>query len=320
MSIKLHIARDFEEMSRLAFEIAEARIVQLEKEKDEIVLGLATGNSPTGLYKRLAAAANQGRIDSGRWRTFNLDEYVGLPGDNSEMRKRHPESYHRFMEVEFFQHLKREPIETVVPEGNLVELAELTKNLGEHPAGWERKGTLSGNAIVIQDHCQSSYLCWLRREILDSYASRISQSGGVDLQVSGVGGRGHVAFHEAGIPFDLRGLLLVELDEVTRQHSVEDGHFESLEEAPRFALTMSVDLVFKARSVLVLANGERKREAITRSLLEEPTSEMPLSCVQVYARGGGEAIFVLDEIAASGLLERRSELDQRGIVTEEISH
>ena len=70
--------------------------------------------------------------------------------------------------------------------------------------------------------------------------------------------------------------LLVQLDEVTREHAVEDGHFASLEQAPRFALTMSVQLVFQARQVLVLANGNRKREAVTRSILWDPTPEMPM--------------------------------------------
>ena len=66
------------------------------------MLGLATGNSPTGLYKHLAEAFNEGRIDAGRVRSFNLDEYVGLPGENAQQRCLHRESYSYFMIQQLF--------------------------------------------------------------------------------------------------------------------------------------------------------------------------------------------------------------------------
>jgi glucosamine-6-phosphate deaminase len=137
-------------------------------------------------------------------------------------------------------------------------------------------------------------------------------AGGIDIQVLGVGGRGHVAFHEAGIPFHLRGLLLVKLDAVTRRHAVDDGYFATFEQTPEFALTMSLDLVFQARCVVVLANGARKREAIARSLLAEPSPETPMSYVQIYAARGGDVTFVLDEIAAADILAASEGVQRRG--------
>jgi glucosamine-6-phosphate deaminase len=65
--------------------------------KGGCVLGLATGNSPTGLYKQLAKAANAGAFDSSRVQSFNLDEYIGLPGENAQQRALHRESYSFFM-------------------------------------------------------------------------------------------------------------------------------------------------------------------------------------------------------------------------------
>ena len=52
----------------------------------EVVLGLATGSSPLGLYRELAIAQDAGRIDFGAALGFALDEYVGLPSG-------HPQSY-----------------------------------------------------------------------------------------------------------------------------------------------------------------------------------------------------------------------------------
>jgi len=83
MAFRIYITRDFDQMSRVAADLVEADVREKQSAGGEYVLGLATGNSPTGLYKNLAKAFNEGRIDAGRVRSFNLDEYVGLPGENA---------------------------------------------------------------------------------------------------------------------------------------------------------------------------------------------------------------------------------------------
>ena len=62
------------------------------------MLGLPTGSSPIGVYKRLVQAYKDGRISFKNVVTFNMDEYVNLPVD-------HPESYHSFMYKNLFQHI-----------------------------------------------------------------------------------------------------------------------------------------------------------------------------------------------------------------------
>ena len=93
MPIRVMVTRDFEHMSEAAADLVKKDIIRTLRKKGEYVLGLATGSSPTGLYKRLAGAANAGDFDSGRIRSFNLDEYVGLPGQSAQQRFMHPESY-----------------------------------------------------------------------------------------------------------------------------------------------------------------------------------------------------------------------------------
>jgi len=94
---------------------------------------------------------------------------------------------------------------------------------------------------------------------------------------------------------------------------VVDGHFATPEAVPRHALTMSIDLVFKARQVVLLASGARKTAAITRSVLEPPTAELPVSYCRRYAERGGDITYIVDEIAGSGLLAARAALKRRGI-------
>jgi glucosamine-6-phosphate deaminase len=313
MGQTVFVARDFNHMSEVAADIIIKRTVETLKEKDEIVLGLATGNSPTGLYKLFAKAANEGRFDSGRIRSFNLDEYVGLPGDNIQQRVMHSESYAYFMISELFSHLNKKFLETRVPYGSLVDQKMLIRELKENKNDWEFKGTDAGKSIVIKAKTASEYLAWIRKEILGEYARKIKAAGGIDLQIIGVGGRGHVAFHESGIPFKGSKVLLVKLDDNTIANAVADGHFSKKADSPQYAISMGAELVYQAKTVVLLASGARKTESVTRSLLGAITPEIPISYGQQYAGQGGELIYVLDRIAAEGLLVNPQQIKDRGI-------
>jgi len=313
MPITVLITHDFEHMSEVAADIVKKNIVRIIRKKREPVLGLATGNSPTGLYKRLAKAANEGAFDSGRIRSFNLDEYAGLPGENIQQRVMHPESYCYFMIQEFFGLLQKKFIETSVPYGTLIDQKQLIEELKAYPEDWEELGREAGRSIVIKAKPASKYLAWIKTTILDGYRRKIRRAGGIDLQVIGVGGRGHVAFHEPGIPFKNSQVLLVKLDDNTIANAVSDGHFTSKKEAPHYAVSMGAELVYQAGTVILLANGERKVRSVAESLLEEVTPDVPISYGQVYAKRGGNLVYVLDKIAARELLTHKDVLKERKI-------
>jgi glucosamine-6-phosphate deaminase len=311
--IKVLITNDFDQMSEIAAGIIKDEIVQGLKKKKEFVLGLATGNSPTGLYKYLAKMANAGEFDSNRIRSFNLDEYIGLPGENAQQRTIHHESYSYFMVKEFFGHLQKKFIETTVPFGCLIDQKQLIKELKSHPNDWREIGTDAGKSIEIKEKSTSEYLDWIRKSILERYEQKIRDAGGIDLQIIGVGGKGHVAFHESGIPFEGSRVLLVKLDDNTIKNAVLDGHFTSEEDSPHYAISMGAELVYKAKTVLLLANGERKVKAVMESLIEEPSSIIPISYGQKYSDEGGNLIYVIDKIAAQGLLDNKNKLEEKGI-------
>jgi glucosamine-6-phosphate deaminase len=306
-------------MSQVAAEIIKKHIVEISKVKKEIVLGLATGNSPTGMYKHLAQAANNGEFDSGCMRSFNLDEYVGLPGENIQQRVMHPESYCYFMIQEFFGLLKKKFIETNMPFGSLIDQKTLISELKKYPGDWEYQGTDAGKSIVIKQKARSKYLAWIKKDILDGYARKIKKAGGIDLQIIGVGGRGHVAFHESGVLFKGSSVMLVKLDDNTIKNSVIDGHFSSIKDCPNYAISMGAELVYQARNVVLLANGERKVESVTRSLLGEVTPEVPISYGQKYTDSAGTLIYVLDKVAGRDLLAHKGTLEAKKIVLEDRS-
>jgi len=310
---KVIVTKDFNRMSEVAAQILIKDIKAKLSMKDTYVLGLATGNTPTGLYKHFARIANTGEFDCSKILSFNLDEYIGLPGENPQQRAMHPESYSFFMVQEFFGLLKKKFTEANVPWGALIDQERLLDELKANPSNWEEQGADKGRAIVIKTSAQSNYLAWIRREILDAYCEKIERRGGIDLQVVGVGRRGHVAFHESGIPFEGNKMLLVKLDENTVENAINDGHFSTKEHCPRYAISMGVELIYTAKTVLLLANGDRKADPVAESLLNDPTPSVPISYGQLFSERGGNMIYVIDKRAAKKVLENADRIKQRGI-------
>jgi len=311
MPFTIHVTSDFDQMSAVAADIVAADIEEKQASKPGYVLGLATGNSPTGLYKHLAKAFNAGSIDAGRVRTFNLDEYVGLPGENAQQRTLNRESYSFFMTTELFGLMRRKFAETNVPWGTLVDQTELVAALERQPDDYELQGADKGKAVVI-DAGATGVLREIKDNVLDAYDRKIVAAGGIDLHVVGVGGRGHVAFHESGIPFAGKRVLLVKLDDNTVDNAVADGHFPTKQDSPWYAISMGTELVYEARTVVLLANGARKTGPVAESILGEVTCDVPISYGQRYAAGGGDLVYVLDEDAAAGVLAERDAVAAKG--------
>ena len=318
MSIKVLVTRNYEHMSKVSADIVRKDIIQTLRKKKEYVLGLATGSSPTGMYRRLVKAAKSGEFDSARIRSFNLDEYVGLPGKNPQERVMHPESYCYFMIQEFFGLLKDKFVEANVPCGSLIDQKRLMRELKDHPEAWREAGSDAGRAIVISG-TSSEYLAWIRKTILDGYARQIKKAGGIDLQVIGVGGHGHVGFHESGIPFKGSKVLLIKLDDNTVLNAVADGHFSSKKESPRYAISMGAELIYEARTVVLLASGKRKIEPIAESLLGDLTPEIPISYGQKYAEKGGNMIYVVDKIVGRQLISNKKALGRKKTKIQDLS-
>jgi len=111
----------------------------------------------------------------------------------------------------------------------------------------------------------------------------------------------------------------LKLDENTVTNAVKDGHFSSKEQSPWYAISMGVELVYDAKAVLLLANGERKVDPIAESLLNDPTPLVPISYGQIFSKRGGNMIYVIDKAAAKKVLENANHVTQRGIDIENMS-
>ena len=78
----------------------------------KLVLGLATGSTPLGMYQELIALHRSGSLDFSKATSFNLDEYLGLAHDN-------PQSFHYFMHSSFFSHVNFSPEKIHIPDGSI---------------------------------------------------------------------------------------------------------------------------------------------------------------------------------------------------------
>lgn len=89
-------------------ELVAAEILAALARKPDLVLGLATGSTPIGVYERLITAHREQGVSFARVRSFNLDEYVGLTPD-------HPQSFHSFMAQHLFASIDIEPANVHFP-------------------------------------------------------------------------------------------------------------------------------------------------------------------------------------------------------------
>ena len=113
------------------------------------VLGLPTGSTPLGMYAELIKLYQAKKVSFENVVTFNMDEYIGL-------EPTHPQSYHYFMQENFFKYINLKP-------ENIHLLNGMTRDFAKECSEYERE---------------------MRR------------LGGVNLYIGGVGEDGHIAVNE----------------------------------------------------------------------------------------------------------------------------
>lgn len=119
--MRLMVTKNYEEMSK----VAAKEMAEDIKKNPEIVLGLATGGTPVGMYKELIRMYNEGELDFSKVTSINLDEYVGLGGD-------HDQSYRYFMNTNLFNHINIDKNNTFVPNG-------LAENIEEECLNYDKR-------------------------------------------------------------------------------------------------------------------------------------------------------------------------------------
>lgn len=164
----------------------------------------------------------------------------------------HPKSYSAYMREHLFRHLAFDTSRLHLPDGLAQDLAE---------------------------HCRA-------------YSARLQGCGGIDLQLLGVGGNGHIGFNEPGTAFDA-SCHVVELAEQTRIDN--SRFFAEGARVPSSAITMGMREIMEAREIVLVATGESKASIVAEWYQRDVTEMIPFTALKRHPK----TTVILDEAAAS---------------------
>ena len=129
-------------------------------------------------------------------------------------------------------------------------------------------------------------------EFCEWYENRIKEVGGIDLQILGIGSNGHIAFNEPGSSLGSRTRIKT-LKESTRRDNAR--FFSSIDEVPKYAITMGIGTIMEAQEIILLASGKNKADALKKTVEGPITAMCPASTLQLHRK----ATIIADEEAAS---------------------
>lgn len=112
------------------------------------------------------------------------------------------------------------------------------------------------------------------------YDAMVAAAGYPDLQLLGIGNNGHIGFNEPADAFS-KGTHCVDLTESTIQ--ANSRLFEKIEDVPRQAYTMGTHTIMNARSILVVANGAAKAQAVYDMCYGPISPACPASILQLHS-------------------------------------
>ena len=170
-------------------------------------------------------------------------------------------SFHRFMRENFFDHVNLEARNIHIPRGDLPR-------------------------AQIEPHCRD-------------YERAITESGGIDFQILGIGQTGHIGFNEPGSSVGSR-TRLVALDTITRRVAAND--FFGTENVPTEAITMGVGTILESREIALVATGEHKAAIVKRAV----EGEVDRAVAATYLQQHPSATVYLDAPAAAELTRRKT--------------
>ncbi|MBQ4245339.1 MAG: glucosamine-6-phosphate deaminase [Clostridia bacterium] len=125
----------------------------------------------------------------------------------------------------------------------------------------------------------------------ERYRKSIEDKGGIDIQLLGIGRNGHIAFNEPADEFSGEAYKIKLTESTIEANSI---YFDDIP-MPRYAMTMGIGSIMKARKIIFIATGAAKAQAVRDMIKGEVTPKCPASILQTHP----DVTVFLDEAAAS---------------------
>lgn len=160
----------------------------------------------------------------------------------------------------------------------------MNKNLFDH-INIKKENTYVPNGLELDS-----------KKACDEYNEIIRKSGGVDLQLLGLGNNGHIGFNEPDEAFE-KETHCVKLSESTV--NANSRFFENIDDVPKEAYTMGIKSIMQAKKIVIVVNGKNKAEIVKKAFLGPVTPNVPASVLQLHNDvtlvGDAEALELIDE-------------------------
>jgi 6-phosphogluconolactonase/Glucosamine-6-phosphate isomerase/deaminase len=105
----------------------------------------------------------------------------------------------------------------------------------------------------------------------------------IDVTLVGIGENGHLAFNDPPADFETNDpYIIVELDEACKKQQFGEGWFNSLDDVPQKAISMSIKQILKSKHIICSASEKRKALPV-KNMFKEPVSNLyPASILRIH--------------------------------------
>ncbi|WP_170236756.1 glucosamine-6-phosphate deaminase [Streptococcus hyovaginalis] len=169
--------------------------------------------------------------------------------------------------------------------------------------------------VGIDDQNEQSYAYFMQKELFDAKPFKVSYlpdgkaddleaaakaydqiiaENPIDFQILGIGRNGHIGFNEPGTSFD-ETTHIVDLAPSTIE--ANSRFFDSIDEVPKQAMSMGIASIMASKTIVLMAFGAEKAEAIKQMIQGPVTESLPASVLQKHK----DLVVIIDEAAGSKL-------------------
>ena len=205
--------------------VAAAKVSEALKEKPDLLLCAATGSSPEGLYKELAATAGTQKELFSQMRILKLDEWGGIPAY-------HPVTCEYFLRKKLLDPLN-------IPT--------------------ERYISFASDPDDPETECKR-------------IQSKLKTEGPIDICILGLGANGHLALNEPAAKLE----PFCHVATLTKE-SLQHPMIASLEQKPKYGLTLGMKEILDSRKIIMLVSGLGKKKMAEKFLEGKVSTNLPAS-------------------------------------------